>query len=153
MSELKFDIKIIKGLNLTNLIPLPLLKFIIEQQFAVIANRPNTYNVATIKKMLLEEQVKIAESEALQSTGSLMYVLRFAINNGWTLKQLNQFFKENTLLDEKSLEFILENYDREVQNKIKSLLSLGKLLDVDWAIINCKKDIDGKNLGKLLVKL
>lgn len=54
MSELKFDIKIIKGLNLCNLIPLPLLKFVIEQQFSVIANRPNSYNVATIKKMLLD---------------------------------------------------------------------------------------------------
>lgn len=51
------------------------------------------------------------------------------------------------------MEFILENYDQEAQNKTKSLLSLGKLLDVDWSIINCKKDIDGKDFDKLYVKL
>jgi hypothetical protein len=93
MSELKFDIKVIKGLNLCNLIPLPLLKFVIEQQFAVIAHRPNSYNVATIKKIMLEEQIKISEADAYQATGCLMYILRFAVNNAWTTKQLSQFFK------------------------------------------------------------
>lgn len=82
-----------------------------------------------------------------------MYILRFALNNAWTPKQLSQFFKENTLLEEKALEFILENYDQEAQTRTKTLLSLGRLLDVDWAIINCKRDVGGRGVEKLYVKL
>ncbi len=99
MTELKFDIKVVKGLNLFSKVPLPLFRFVVEQQYAVISNRPNSYNVATLGKMLVDEEIDINEGEAYQAAGSMLYVLRFAINNGWTLKALATFFKENTLLD------------------------------------------------------
>jgi|JI6StandDraft_1071083.scaffolds.fasta_scaffold07478_5 hypothetical protein len=110
MAELKFDIKVVRGLNMCSNIPLPLFRFIIEEQYSVIANRPNNYNVATVKKMLVDEEIDIIETDAQQAVGSMMYVLRFAINNGWALKALATFFKENTLLPEDYLGFILERH-------------------------------------------
>ena len=51
----------IKGINLCNLYPLPLFRFVVEEQFNVIAGRDNRYNVATIKKMLTDEEVAITD--------------------------------------------------------------------------------------------
>lgn len=67
-------------------------------------------------------------------------MLRFALNNSWTLKTLAMFFKENTLLGEDYMTFIVERHEAEQQERKKSLLRLGRLVKLDWSIINCKKD-------------
>ena len=47
------------------------------------------------------------------STGSLLYVLKFAVNNQWPAKALLTFVRDNTLLNEEHLSFIMDTYEKQ----------------------------------------